>query len=279
MLLFALVASNCKNRPLEAASVPKPPAPLPVQASRRNSTPLFWEIKRPNGNTVYLLGSITKPENASIPVVPELELAFDRSTHLLVEVDVLKQSQELQHPSRVDDNIAHYFLRKAYRSENPKRKKTVVELETGKLQRVVPLKILNQVFLFAHEHDLEASYYEDMAAVLEDRSLHNDLEQLWELWKKGDEKGMLSMIQSGQLSIISLISNQVLRAKYGSISEEESLSKRNPAMADKIATYIEGNTNAFVVVDVTHCIGVKSVVQLLTEKGYRVHKVAYKNKT
>ena len=68
---------------------------LPSGAQRKPVRGLFWKASS-SGNTIYLLGSVHLGTKEMYPLPDYIEKAFQRSSVLIVEVDLNKMSQEDQ---------------------------------------------------------------------------------------------------------------------------------------------------------------------------------------
>ncbi len=72
-----------------AAQAPRLPLPAPAAAKKA----LFWKVSS-GENVGYLLGSIHLGSKNMYPLAKEVEDAFERSTALIVEVDINRVDQQ-----------------------------------------------------------------------------------------------------------------------------------------------------------------------------------------
>lgn len=139
--------------------------------------------------------------------------------------------------------IDRYFINKARED-----RKNVVALET----------LEEQMYLLR-----DPEYEENLLSFVIEEA--NDgrfsLDQMYRMWKSGDETKFESMINE----------EYSVEPKYHQIFDKVIL-RRNLSMAKKIEQILDAGTNGMVIVGSAHLIGKKGVVNLLREKGYRVLK-------
>ncbi|MGG4045072.1 TraB/GumN family protein [Paenibacillus favisporus] len=139
------------------------------------------------------------------------------------------------------EGIDLYFIQKAL-----ERKIPIVELESYESQ----LSMFDQFSKELQEKNLNAAL--DNFDVLDD-----GVDQMADMWKKGDEKALLELTNS-----------MAGDAEYN----KAMLIDRNIGMADKIDGYLKGDKKAeyFIVVGAAHYLGEHGVIKLLEDKGYTV---------
>lgn len=139
------------------------------------------------------------------------------------------------------EGIDLYFIQKAL-----ERKIPIVELESYESQ----LSMFDQFSKELQEKNLKAAL--DNFDVLDD-----GVDQMADMWKKGDEKALLELTNS-----------MAGDAEYN----KAMLIDRNIGMADKIDGYLKSDKKAeyFIVVGAAHYLGEHGVIKLLEDKGYTV---------
>jgi len=139
------------------------------------------------------------------------------------------------------EGIDLYFIQKAL-----ERKIPIVELESYESQ----LSMFDQFSKELQEKNLNAAL--DNFDVLDD-----GVDQMADMWKKGDEKALLELTNS-----------MAGDAEYN----KAMLIDRNIGMADKIDGYLKSDKKAeyFIVVGAAHHLGEHGVIKLLEDKGYTV---------
>lgn len=139
------------------------------------------------------------------------------------------------------EGIDLYFIQKALEGKIP-----IVELESYESQ----LSMFDQFSKELQEKNLNAAL--DNFDVLDD-----GVDQMADMWKKGDEKALLELTNS-----------MAGDAEYN----KAMLIDRNIGMADKIDGYLKSDKKAeyFIVVGAAHYLGEHGVIKLLEDKGYTV---------
>lgn len=139
------------------------------------------------------------------------------------------------------EGIDLYFIQKAL-----ERKIPIVKLESYESQ----LSMFDQFSKELQEKNLNAAL--DNFDVLDD-----GVDQMADMWKKGDEKALLELTNS-----------MAGDAEYN----KAMLIDRNIGMADKIDGYLKSDKKAeyFIVVGAAHYLGEHGVIKLLEDKGYTV---------
>lgn len=273
---------------------------LNVQAAQDRG--LLWRMQSKTA-TVYLLGSIHYANDSFYPLRKTIVQAFDQSDNLVLEVKMdaagiarareliqeegvyhgadtirdhlqdgtyttlRKQLQQLKIPYsmveqqkpgiaimtltsaqmvrmgfRADEGIDAYFLRRA-----ETQKKSVLELETISQQLNVLLGMSDGNLLMQE-------------ALTDFEQTDATMRSLIQGWKQGDEKQLKAILFDDVLA---------QHPSYLAIYNEL-FYKRNIAMAKKIEGYLKTGQSYFVIVGAGHLIGDKSVVALLTQKGYKL---------
>jgi uncharacterized protein YbaP (TraB family) len=271
----------------------------------------LWHVTTEKGS-VYLLGSIHIAPPELYPLAKEIETAYAASKFLVVECDVEKGSpEEMQkivmekgmygendalskHVARetlasltktatdlgIDiatlekmkpwmvavqlsalrmqnlgldpsKGIDKHFLKKA---KKPGKEKEVLELES----------VEEQLGLFAGFSDEQQEKFL-VSTLGEVDGMKEQMDALFTAWKDGDAKKM-EAATFGELK-----KKPELKLVF-----EKMFDERNVKMVAKIEGYLKDKGPHFVVVGAGHLVGPKGLLQLLTDKKYKVEQVATK---
>ena len=271
-------------------------------------TSFLWEATS-DVTTVYILGSVHVAKADLYPLDSTIEDAYARSHNLVVEIDIssenLDKAEELlmekgMYPpdenlqsnipddlySRVSDRLMEfdssglllftlnlfepwvvattitdmelmelgydveygietYFLNKAAVDG-----KDVLELESVEFQ----LDLFDSL-----SNELQIMMLED---AIENPIIEEELERMFDAWCTGDTT------QMEQILFESIEEEPEYQPLYEKIFDE-----RNFQMVEKIRGFLFDNEIYFVVVGAGHLLGENSIINLLTEKGYKVRQL------
>jgi len=132
--------------------------------------------------------------------------------------------------------------------------KTVVGLESAAFQLSLFDKLTEKQ---------QESYLLESLDDLESGETAKKTQDLLDAWSKADEQAFDGLLQEAR-------DDKTVNGKF---VYRELLAKRNPAMADRIATLMKENKSVFVGIGLLHLIGSGGVPQLLKNKGYEVTRL------
>ena len=271
-----------------------------------NDKAFVWEVSS-ESNTVYLMGSIHVADNSFYPLRKEIEDAFNRSSHLVVELDV----------NKIDHDAYNQILLEKGSYKNGKTIEDVLSEETW-LQLRQSLKKLNinydavknykpgilvltlsaiQVIQMGFDPALGIDVYflqkatqQSEKKVVELETLQQQLDLFIDM-PDGDlllkeslysldesESLMADMVRywkrGDEVKMNKLLFEDALD-EYPAFGEiyDELFYERNRQMTIKIDEMLEQQEDYFVVVGTGHLIGEKGIVNALKEKGYKVKRL------
>ena len=271
-----------------------------------NDKAFVWEVSS-ESNTVYLMGSIHVADNSFYPLRKEIEDAFNRSSHLVVELDV----------NKIDHDAYNQILLEKGSYKNGKTIEDVLSEETW-LQLRQSLKKLNinydavknykpgilvltlsaiQVIQMGFDPALGIDVYflqkatqQSEKKVVELETLQQQLDLFIDM-PDGDlllkeslysldesESLMADMVRywkrGDEVKMNKLLFEDALD-EYPAFGEiyDELFYERNRQMTIKIDEMLEQEGDYFVVVGTGHLIGEKGIVNALKEKGYKVKRL------
>ena len=271
-----------------------------------NDKAFVWEVSS-ESNTVYLMGSIHVADNSFYPLRKEIEDAFNRSSHLVVELDV----------NKIDHDVYNQILLEKGSYKNGKTIEDVLSEETW-LQLRQSLKKLNinydavknykpgilvltlsaiQVIQMGFDPALGIDVYflqkatqQSEKKVVELETLQQQLDLFIDM-PDGDlllkeslysldesESLMADMVRywkrGDEVKMNKLLFEDALD-EYPAFGEiyDELFYERNRQMTIKIDEMLEQEGDYFVVVGTGHLIGEKGIVNALKEKGYKVKRL------
>jgi uncharacterized protein YbaP (TraB family) len=282
-----------------------------ADAHAANDKAFVWEVSS-DTTTVYLMGSIHFADKSFYPLRPEIEQAFDRSSYLVVELDINKAG---------DDTYSQLLAQNGIFKDGATIKDEISEETWQQLQQrlqqlnisydavknykpgviVLTLSAV-QVMQMGFDPALGIDAY-----FLAKASQQENPKQVIELETLEQQLNLFIDTPDGELllkeSLYSLDEGEVLMAdmvrfwKQGDITQmnkllfEDALNDnpafakiydklfydRNDQMALKIETMLRQKTQQknyfFVVVGSGHLIGDKGIVNALQEKGYQVRRL------
>lgn len=264
---------------------------------------LMWKASSPS-TTVYLLGSIHAGDKELYPLPDAVESAFNASRLLVVEVNVknmdpmasFKLVQEYgmysgddglsKHISKTTSDALDAFCSKhgmpRMVMDKFKPWMAAVTIEVLALQQAgedltmgIDLHFLNESKQPQKIEELETADFQMTA--LSSGSDEEQQQLLQRTLKEVDNtKERLGKMRAAFLTGDADTLQKMLEEQ----NEPKSLYKRllddrNGPMAERIAGYLKGKDQCFVVVGAGHLVGDKGIVKLLQEKNYKVEQVSY----
>ena len=275
---------------------------------KKGDRELLWKLTSESGATLYLLGTVHVFKPQDYPLPEEMEKAFARAHALIVEVDVTKTdakftqtfvgqhgiyppsdalSQHLSGDSR--KLLQEYCLKRNLPFNGLNRMRpwivaiTVLQKELELLgyspaagidvhflneannlgKKVISLETLEfQLNLFANlPDDLQEM---DLALSLVDLSkLPTDAGQMMKAWMTGDAEAMDDVM-----------TKDIKEHPELSPVQERLLYERNITMAQKLEAYLKGGQDIYLAaIGSGHLVGNRSVISLLTKRGYKATQV------
>jgi hypothetical protein len=268
------------------------------------TTPLIWEV-RSAGNAVYLLGSIHLGRSDMYPMGPVVEKAYQASKIVALEADPTDQQAVMaaisgslyQPPETLQKNLPGPLLVRLSRT---------LERYGIPLEQIQPMKPFLVAITLASIEYAKAGFDPSLGVDMHfARRARQDGKPLVELESFGGQiasmNNMSDRLQENLLQVTlesmdkgeipALVDSMVNAWKSGdgktlqdAVSAEERklpaalahefhrifMSDRNIAMAGRIETMLKGSDAYFIAIGAAHLLGRDSVLQILSEKGYRV---------
>lgn len=295
----------------QAAPPKKPaPAPAPAPAAAHAEKHMLWKVTS-GASEAWLLGSLRAVPRDLYPLPAEVEQAFERSTHLVIELDVETELAEIaklkeekgrlaanetvgQHVSRETADLLFAFCK-----EHDIRAREVEGLRPWFIAtEVVEPTVLKSlgydegIGLDRHfiqqakqrgKRILELETFADRVGVLAGMTepLQEKLldSMLRDAPRRSERyRGMIAAWRTGDLAEIERLTvglRQEGEAGKGESKEvwEKLIDFRNAKMADKLAEDLKGPGPLFACVGVEHLVGGKGMLKLLEAKGLKVEQV------
>jgi len=273
-------------------------------AQKSGVTPLIWEV-RSEANAVYLLGSIHLGRSDMYPMGPVVEKAYQASKIVVLEADPTDQESVMaaisvslyQPPESLQKNLPGPLLARLSRTlegygillEQIQPMKpflvaiTIASIEYAKAgfdpslgvdmhfarrakqdgKPVVELESFGgQMALMSN---LSAGLQESMLQVTLDSIDKGEIQALVgsmvDAWKSGDGIRLLDTVSAEERKLPAAVAQEFHR-KF--------LSDRNSVMVGKIESMLKEPDVHFIAIGAAHLLGRDSVLQILSEKGYRV---------
>jgi uncharacterized protein YbaP (TraB family) len=270
-----------------------------------NDRGLFWKVQAENA-TVYLLGSIHYADESFYPLRREIEEAFSRSDHLVVEINIdatkAKRYRELIREKgsyQGETTIRDEITRQTYRKLETVLRRLDVPMEMVHKQKpgilVLTLTSIQVMRMgFMPEMGIDAYLLRKAAGTGKDIIELETIDQQIEIFlniSDGDlllrealfslddaDMQMMDMIfcwKSGDEACIESILFEDALTNYPSfVSIYDILFfRRNEDMANDIKTFLDGNGTYFVVVGAGHLVGDRGIPDLLRNAGYQVRRL------
>ena len=269
---------------------------------------LFWKATSEK-NVTYLLGSIHLGSKDMYPLPKEIEDAFDSSTALAVEVDIIHVDKaKLQvlirdlglYPG--DDLLWNHVSEKT--RQNVEQFCSTYGLPADKIAKMKPwmvavsaglitmMKIgmstelgIDRYFLEkaekAHDKkrvveiesaDWQLKLLSGLAAGLEEKFLDASVEDLARMPER--MKRIQEIWMRGDADRLDKLLNEPSRVPEQ--VKKALLQDRNPHMADVAEQFLNGTEQAFVVVGAAHMVGKDGIIEILRKRGYSVEQVSLK---
>jgi uncharacterized protein YbaP (TraB family) len=275
-----------------------------VLAQKSGVTPLIWEV-RSAGNAVYLLGSIHLGRSDMYPMGPVVEKAYQASKIVALEADPTDQQAVMaaisgslyQPPETLQKNLPGPLLTRLSRTlerygiplEQAQPMKpflvaiTLASIEYARAgfdpslgvdmhfarragQDGKPLVELEsfggQIVLMNSMSDrLQESLLQVTLESIDKGEIPALIDSMVNAWKSGDGKKLQDAVSTEEHKLPAALAQEFHR---------KLMSDRNIAMAEKIETILKGSDVHFIAVGAAHLLGQDNVLQILSQKGYRV---------
>ncbi len=275
-----------------------------VLAQQSGATPLIWEV-RSAGNAVYLLGSIHLGRGDMYPLGPAVEKAYQESKIVALEADPTDQQAVMaaisaslyQPPETLQKNLPAPLLARVSRAlerygipleQAQPMKPFLVAITLASMEYAIagfdPSLGVDMHFARRARQDgkplveLESfggqiALMNNMSSRLQESLLQETLESIdngeipalvdsmVNAWKSGDGKKLQDAVSAEERKLPAALAQEFHR---------KLISDRNIAMAGKIETMLKKSDAAFIAIGAAHLSGQDSVLQILSEKGYRV---------
>ena len=275
-----------------------------VLAQQTGATPQIWEV-RSAGNAVYLLGSIHLGRSDMYPMGPVVERAYQASKIVALEADPTDQQAVMaaisgslyQPPENLQKNLPGPLLAKVSRTlerygiplEQAQPMKpflvaiTLASIEyaragfdpslgvdmhfAGRARQdgkpVVELESFGgQIALMNNmSNRLQQSLLQVTLESIDNGEIPALVDSMVNAWKSGDGKKLQDAVSTEEHKLPAALAQEFHR---------KLITDRNIAMAGKIETMLKGSDVHFIAIGAAHLLGRDSVLQILSEKGYRV---------
>lgn len=293
----------------DAASVEYLPVAVAAQsraADAKRQSALFRVSHA--GQVVYLFGTIHVGAKSFYPLAPEVSQALADASELVVELDTRAndafEAALARHATyRAGDSIARHVT-----PDTLARLTTALhalgitlasvshlkpwllanmlmglELERSGFERMHG----NEFFLLAHAQargttvtelesaDYQLALFDTLGDADAERYLRESLSDLADGSSLKRAKATIAAWNSGDvLALDALIPDAVKGSTVmADFTRRMLLGKRNPEMAARIATIMQGNKTTFVGVGLLHLLGADGLPRLLAQRGYQVERV------
>ncbi|MEO8371056.1 MAG: TraB/GumN family protein [Candidatus Solibacter sp.] len=263
---------------------------------------LFWKASTAD-NVVYLLGSIHLGSKEMYPLAKEVEDAFERSTALIVEVDINRVDQQGMQAMILskglysgDDSLWDHVSPETRQGlEKFCEKYSFPAIAMAKFRPWMAALMVSTLPLTKSGMDAGLGidkYFLDKAGqskkkVVEAESAEWQIKLLSGFPPEVMEKYLASALEEGGLDKVKKIQDLWISGDAAGLdamiheksSTPESITRgmledRNPHMADVAEQHLKGKETAFMVVGAAHMVGAEGVVKLLEKRGYKVERVA-----
>jgi uncharacterized protein YbaP (TraB family) len=275
-----------------------------VLAQKSGVTPLIWEV-RSAGNAAYLLGSIHLGRSDMYPMGPVVEKAYLASKVVALEADPTDQQAVMeaisdslyQPPETLQKNLPGPLLARLSKTlerygipmvEAQQMKPflvaiTLASIEYGKAgfdpslgvdmhfarrarrdgKPLVELESFGgQIALMSDMSDrLQESLLQATLDSVDMGEIPALVESMVNAWKSGDGRKLLGAVSAEERKLPAALAEEFHR-KF--------MADRNIAMVAKIESMLKGSDVHFIAIGAAHLLGEDSVLQILSEKGYRV---------
>ncbi len=279
----------------------KPTAP-PAASATPIRKALFWKVSSAD-NTAYLLGSVHLGSKEMYPLPKELEDAFEKSSALIVEVDINHVDQAKMQGFVMangmytgDDTLWDHISK-----DNRKRLEAFCEkfgLPAAAMAKMKPWMAsmmvatlpmmrngmeaglgIDKYFLDKAEKsrkrivELESAEWQlKLLSSITDQMLDQYLESMIVQDSLAEAKKLQEAWMSGDPVRVDKLVRESM-AKSPESLNKAMLGDRNPHMADIAEQFLKGKEQGFLVAGAAHMVGKDGVVELLRQRGYKVEQV------
>jgi len=291
-----VLAGLAAAAPLVAQGALAAPAPAPARKA------MFWKVSSTN-NVAWLLGSIHVGSKSMYPLPKEMEDAFERSTALLVEIDLnhvdLQKMQMLVFQTGLyggDETLwDHVSPETRQRLEAFCEKYGVPAMAMSKMKPWAAAMMISTIPLMKSGMEMSLGidkHFLDKAEkaakrVVEIESADEQMKLVSGITAEMLEKSVAASAKQDpeeygkrlQQTWISGDTGQMEKIMREQTSDAVEFAKamvedRNQHMADVAEKFLKGKEQAFVVVGAGHMVGPGGMVRLLEKRGYKVEQVA-----
>ncbi|MDR0325739.1 MAG: TraB/GumN family protein [Oscillospiraceae bacterium] len=278
-------------------------------------TPLLWLVTAPDGQIMYLFGSIHAADEALYPLPAYITDAFDLCDALAVEIDMLAFAEDYDAMTSFSLSIMYPEGETLEDEIGAELVSRLVETLTG-LGYMVNADLLNGYKPFYwtsfmsnivaemagmwSEIGLDMVFLEEAVArgmqILEVESIEEQLamslgfspplqaymvaealdveagvrvlEELYEMWKRGDEQELEAYLFAEADELPDGLTEEHLIEYWDAMNVQ-----RNLKMAEAAERYMAEGKTVFYVVGLMHMLGEDGLVELLRQSGYSVERV------
>ena len=291
-----VLAGLAATAPLVAQGALAAPAPAPARKA------MFWKVSSTN-NVAWLLGSIHVGSKSMYPLPKEMEDAFERSTALLVEIDLnhvdLQKMQMLVFQTGLyggDETLwDHVSPETRQRLEAFCEKYGLPAMAMSKMKPWAAAMMISTIPLMKSGMEMSLGidkHFLDKAEkaakrVVEIESADEQMKLVSGITAEMLEKSVVASAKQDpeeygkrlQQTWISGDTGQMEKIMREQTSDAVEFAKamvedRNQHMADVAEKFLKGKEQAFVVVGAGHMVGPGGMVRLLEKRGYKVEQVA-----
>ncbi len=261
--------------------------------------PLYlWRLESRSA-TIYLAGSIHILKPSLYPLPVEFEAAFERSDHLVVEVDTARltpdalQSLQVRHGTLAPPNTLESVL-PADLYDKVHGKLVRLGIPPSSLAQAKPMLAMNTMMLvelmsFGYRPDqgmemhfrsrlgereiLQLETVEQQMSLLFGQPLDDQIDMLRDHFDTGDnaERELTSMIVAWMAgddeAFLRLFRERSGRSDAARTFVRNLLDDRNRHMAQKISMYLQTEGTYFVLIGAAHYVGENGIIALLENSG------------
>jgi len=258
----------------------------------------FWRIKS-KVSIVYILGSIHAGNEEMFPLSEMIEVAFDASDNLVVEinpekVDKEKIKQYLEYPE--NDSLQNHISQNTYlQLVNEFAKFGVTQNKIAKMKPAAAVTTLVMIKLASLGYDpefgIDKYYLDDAKDKKNIMELETPEQQLSLMDKLGEkyieyslqdikrwDKEIKLLVNAWKTGDTEMMEDFIERCANYPGGEEflvNFIYRRNITMAKKIEKYLKSEGRYFVVVGAGHLVGKNGIISLLRKTGkYQVVQMA-----
>ncbi|MFN7219572.1 MAG: TraB/GumN family protein [Burkholderiales bacterium] len=277
-----------------------------VETRSDNLRALLWEVKSPQGNIVYLFGTIHVGKPSFYPLPTSTQLALRQSAKIVVEADVTDQSDAaeleklMQYPAgKTLDSVLPESLLTRLKLQLEKRRISYAAMRSMKpviIGGMIPIvdymrlgydmKYGLDLWLIEHakrekkpllqlESQLgQLQLMSNMPDALQEAFLDNALRTIEQDRTAEAVTGIVNAWQSGDPVLLQdLVSQASQGMRLTERLDDYLLHARHPDMLKKIESYLASGEIHFVAVGSLHLVGPRGLVALLRQKGYAIKQL------